>query len=120
MVVLVDLHHFGAKLYERLDLAIDRLRDAVHAAGRLEHRLAHLVVVIGDEVFPQAGIDQRFRIDRRRRFGLGHQTATRIDLVAAAAVDRVRGDVAVLLVEHAPAAHRREHLLPVLAGQLGV
>ena len=51
---------------------------------------------------PQIGFEQLVQAHGRRRFGLRHQAAAGVDVVATEIADRIAGAVAVLLVQHAP------------------
>ena len=53
-LVLIDRSNLGIKLHKRRDFAVQRHRDAIHAADRLEHRRRQVVVDRRVQIFPQS------------------------------------------------------------------
>ncbi len=100
---------------------MQRHRDAVHAADRLEQRWADVVIEIGGEEIPQIGLQQILQTDRFRVDGLAAQSAAGIDFDSRATCSTLpRRDVAEILIEPTDMTQRFEQLFLVFMADRAV
>ncbi len=120
-LVLVDRGHLRIELDQRGDVVIQRHRDAIHAADRLEHRRRQVVVERRNhDSSPVPTAATRRARSASTAVGGGISAGAALAVVATALARRKRLHVAVVLVEHAEHAQRLEQPFLVLDRQFGI